>query len=130
MPLEVLIALVVCGIAGIAILTHLFGLSSRSVFEDEAAARAAWLREFPQLSPGEVTLATDRHAALVTTRKGPGLVWSFGADTTARLLTGARVSRDARGLVIRLPDYSAPRIRLSLDDDEAARWTTLTGDAA
>ena len=130
MSLGVLIALVVGGIAGIAILTHLFGLSARGRFEGEDDARAAWVREFPRIPARSVTLARDGHAALVATDQGPGLVWSFGADTTARLLYGARVTRTATGLDIRLPDITAPRITLRLDAGEAEAWARNFGERA
>ena len=122
MSLGVLIALVVGGIAGIAVLTHLFGLSERGRLASEEAARNAWAREFPRTPAGAVTLARDGRAALVATGMGPGLVWSFGADTTARFLSGARVTRTATGLDIRLSDITAPRVRLRLEADEAEAW--------
>ena len=37
---------------------------------------------------------------------------------------GARITRTRDGLLIRLPDYTAPRIRLVLDPDEAEAWLT------
>jgi hypothetical protein len=72
-----------------------------------------------------VVLSHDRHAALVETATGSGIVWPMGADTTARYLSGARITRTATGLRVDLPDYTAPRIHLALDDDEARRWPTL-----
>lgn len=122
MPLSILLPLVVLGIAGIAVLLHLLGLSRRAVLADEATARAAWLREFPSDAPARVMLCHDRSAALIETGKGRGVVWPVGADTTARYLTDARASPTKTGLRIDLPDYTAPRIHLTLDAGEAAEW--------
>ena len=130
MPLHILIALVVGGIAGIAALTWAFGLSGFRRLETEAEARVAWEREFPDIPVQSVTLGKAGAAALVTTPKGPGIVWSMGADTTARFLLGARIDRSRRGLTIRLPDYTAPTIRLTLDDSEAEAWASAIGEHA
>ena len=63
-------------------------------------------------------------AALIETEQGAGVAWPMGADSTARHLSGARIDRTSDGIVIRLPDFTAPRIRLRLDPDEAALWLT------
>lgn len=130
MPLGILLPLVVLGIAGIAVLLHLLGLSRRATLPDEAAARAAWLREFPCDAALHVTLCHDRSAALIATETGRGVVWPMGADTTARYLTGARARRTKTGLRLDLPDYTAPRIHLSLDPDEAAAWQDALKESA
>ncbi|SDN52942.1 hypothetical protein SAMN05216196_101809 [Lutimaribacter pacificus] len=124
MPLHILGILVVGGIAGVAVLLHLLGLSRVRRFGDEAAARAAWAAEFPDIPANRAVLCRNRAAALIETPQGPGVVWPMGADSTARFLTGARIARSRDGLTIRLPDYTAPRIRLTLDPDEAEAWLT------
>lgn len=122
MPLSILLPMVVLGIAGIAVLLHVLGLSHRAILADESAASRAWLREFPGHRPTRVILCQNRLAALVKTEQGYGVVWPMGADTTARYLTQAHITADAKGLRINLPDFTASRIGLSLDPDEAARW--------
>jgi hypothetical protein len=117
--------MVMFGIAGIAVLLHLMGWSRPAVLEDETAAKNAWLKEFPDDPPKRVVLSHDKHAALVETPKGRGVVWPMGADTTARYLDGARISLTSNGLRISLPDYTAPRILLTLDRDEAEQWPQL-----
>lgn len=130
MPLSILLPMVVLGIAGIAVLLHLLGLSQRARLTDEAAARAAWLREYPDDPPARVTLCRDRCAALVVTKRGRGVVWAVGADTTARHLDGARLKPVRGGLCIDLPDYTAPHIHLALEPDEAAAWQNALQETA
>ena len=129
MPLEILIALVVGGIAGIAVLTHLFGFSRSRTFEDDASARAAFAREFPDIPIREVHLSADLRAALLQTGAGPALVWAMGADSCARLLSEIRAEEAKHGLVLRLPDVTAPQVRLTLTPEERPLWQTLTGAA-
>ncbi len=125
MSLTILVPMVVLGIAGIALLLHVLGLSQRKLFGDVAEARVAWLDEFPEDVPTRVALSHDHLAALIDTEKGHGIVWPMGADSTARYLDGATVTRTATGLRIDLPDYTAPRIDLQLDAEEVASWPTL-----
>ena len=130
MPLEVLLPMVVVGIAGITLILHVLGLSRPARLADEAEARAAWLDEFAEDKPMTVTLSRDGRAALVKTSRGRGVVWPMGADTTARYLDGARVLHTQRGLRIDLPDYTAPRIHLTLDASEADMWSSEMERAA
>jgi hypothetical protein len=122
MPLPVLAILVVGGIAAIAVLTWAFGMAAPRRFADPAEARDAWLREYPALPPQDIVLCDSRTAALVETVRGPGLVWAMGADSAARLFVAARAERRRNGLRVHLPDYDAPRIDLSLTEDEARLW--------
>lgn len=125
MPLPVLIVLVVLGIAGIVLTIRASGLSQTRSFDTEADARAAWAREFPDLPAGTVTLTAKRAAALVMTAQGPGLVWPMGSHSTARLLTGAEARPSKGGLDLRLPDPTAPRLRLVLTPEETRAWARV-----
>lgn len=130
MPLSVLLPMVVIGIAGIALLLHRLGLSRPARLDCEAAAWAAWAREFPDDPARRATLASDRRGALIETETGRhGVVFVMGADTTARRLEGARLRQTAHGLRIDLPDFTAPHVTLALAPNEAARWPALTGAA-
>jgi hypothetical protein len=125
MPLSILLPMVIAGIAGIALLLHLLGLSKPALIADEAHARRAWLREYPDDPPLRVMLCRARSAALIETARGYGVVWPMGADTTARPLAGARLAATGSGLTLDLPDYTAPRIRLRLSPEEAAQWQAI-----
>jgi len=122
MPLEVLLVLVGAGIAGIALMLHLTGHSRRFRFDSDAVARAEWLRHWPGDRIDRTLLAANQRAALIRSAQGIGVVWAFGADTTARLLARATATQDSRGLILHLPDFTAPRIRLELTSDEARLW--------
>ena len=131
MPLSILLPLVVGGIAGIVVLLHILGLSRQAVISDADAAMAAWDDEFSTDPARATTLCRDGHAALIAAASGRhGIVFSIGADTTARYLDGAAVAQTRRGLRIDLPDFTAPHIHLTLDADEATRWPVLIGDSA
>lgn len=124
MPLDVLLVLVIGGIAAIALLLHGMGKSARRVMSAEDA-RAAWHRHFPDDSVTALYLARDGHAALVETEQGPGLLWAFGADTVARHLRDYDMIDHPKGLRIRFHDYASPGVTLTLDGDERAEWKRL-----
>ncbi|MEM8576789.1 MAG: hypothetical protein AAGF60_02975 [Pseudomonadota bacterium] len=121
MPLEILLVLVVGGIACIALALHLLGLSAAPGF-DAAGARDAWLRHFPQDAVTDAAPSRDGRAARIEAASGKGIVWRFGADSVARPLAGARAEPHKTGLILRLPDYAAPRVRLTLTPEEARAW--------
>ena len=121
MPLYILLVLVVGGIALIALLLHVLGKSRRTRLS-ESSARAAWTRHFPDEVARDVTLSQDRHAALIETQDGPGLLWAFGADTVARHLRDFDLKPGPDRLTVIFHDFTAPRVTLSLTGDERPRW--------
>jgi hypothetical protein len=129
MSLSVLLVLVAGGIAGIGILLHLLGLSEKRLFQDEQTVRRIWLAEYPGQVPTLIQISRNQHSALVTTPLGVGLVWSMGVDGAARLLLGAQVQASRAGLTVDLPDFTAPRIRLKLDTEEARQWRAAIEEA-
>ncbi|MEP2718545.1 hypothetical protein [Pseudophaeobacter sp.] len=132
MPLELLLILVVGGISAIALLLHLTGRSTPRVMND-AQARQAWLRQFPESPIADLTLARDGHAALIQPADAAaplGLVWSFGADSVARFLQEAELSPCTQGLRLRLHDFSAPQVLLHLTKPEIEDWQALISGQA
>jgi len=121
MPLEILLALVIGGIAGIALLLHLAGRSQRCILTPETAG-AAWLRHYPDDTPREIEVARDGHAALVLTDRGQGLIWAFGADTAARRLEDYDLIDRGDRLRVVFHDFTAPAVTLRLDDFERQHW--------
>lgn len=121
MPLDVLLVLVVGGISGIALLLHLSG-RSKLLYMTAEDARAAWHRHAPDDLIQEVTVASNGHAALVTTQQGMGLVWAFGADSVARPLHDFDLLDTRDGLRIAFHDFSAPEANLKLTEAERDIW--------
>ncbi|MFP4239851.1 MAG: hypothetical protein ACLFRZ_11170 [Rhodosalinus sp.] len=94
-------------------------MSRRAGLADPGAARAGWMREFPDHRVTEIGLLSEGHAALVTAAGGAWIVWTMGSDTVARRLAGARARRGAHRLILRFPDWGAPRLALRVTEDEA-----------
>lgn len=124
MPLEILLVLVVGGIAGITLLLHLTGKSRLSVLTPETAPDQ-WLRHFPDDTVIDATIAHDGHAALVRTETGAGLIWSFGADTAARHLMDFDWLDHPDGIEVQFHDFGTPRVILRLDETERRHWRHL-----
>ncbi|QPH52361.1 hypothetical protein [Pontivivens ytuae] len=127
MPLDILIALVVLGIAGIVALVHFTGGSARRSFADGGEVHDAWLEDWPQDPPRGVDLSSDGRAAIVELAKGEtGLIWVFGADTVSIRLAAGDI-HDIRlhpgGLSIRLNRFETPSLTVTLDAASVALWT-------
>lgn len=127
MPLTVLVALVIGGVGGIALLLHLSGRSRRCVLTSETA-EAAWLRQFPGDRVAEATVSKDGHAALILTERGLGLLWAFGADTVARRLENFDLIDKGDRLRVVFRDFTAPAVTLALDAFERRHWLNRMQD--
>ena len=121
MPLWLLLALVVGGIAGITAALHMLGLS-RTAPMSEADARAAWARHFPDDPAQTLTLNRKGTLARIETKHGRALLWRFGADSVARYLGTHTLTESPAGIALRFNDFTAPRLTLSLDPEERAAW--------
>ncbi|MEX0305799.1 MAG: hypothetical protein AB3N12_00300 [Ruegeria sp.] len=128
MPLEILLILVVGGIAGVTLLLHLTGKSRLHVLTSETA-QEQWQRHFPDDIVIDVTVAHDSHTALVRTETGAGLLWSFGADTVARHLREFDWLEHPEGFEFRFHDFSTPRVIIHLDETERQHWQQLMDPA-
>ncbi len=124
MPLEILLVLVVGGIAGITMLLHLTGRSDRRVLTQDVA-RDDWLRHFPDDVVVDVTVSHDALSALVRTETGPGLLWSFGADTVARHLLDFDWIEHPKGFEFQFHDFATPSALIHLDEMERRHWRHL-----
>lgn len=124
MPLEILLVLVVGGIGAITVMLHLTGRSQRRVLTHETA-RAEWQRHFPEDEVVDVTVSHDGYAALVRTGSGPGLLWSFGADTVARHLLDFDWIENPKGFEFQFHDFATPKVLIHLDEIERQHWQNL-----
>ncbi len=121
MSLNILLMLVIGGIVVIALLLHLLGKSRLTVLSEEDA-RSAWHRHFPDDEILGLIVAGDGHAALVQTGQGPGLLWSFGADTVARHLRDFDLLEEPDHLKVIFHDFTAPSATLHLSETERPVW--------
>ncbi|MBK0327669.1 hypothetical protein I5535_10190 [Rhodobacteraceae bacterium F11138] len=121
-----LLIVVIGGIGSIILLLHLTGRSRKRELTPEDA-RTAWHRHFPEDQIHDVIVSRDGHSGLVTTDQGPGLIWSFGADTAARHLRNFDFVEKTNGQAIRFHDFTAPRVDLHLAEPELDRWRQIMG---
>lgn len=121
MPLYVLIILVVIGVGSIVMALHMLGFSRAQPW-NETQARAAWMRQYPELTPDALLLAKSGRAALVICQDRRGLVWQIGIDSTAQLLNGHAVQDITGGLRLNFDDFGMANVTVSLDDTEKSLW--------
>lgn len=121
MPLEILLPVVILGIAGIGVMLHLTGQSRGFALGDVPTARQQWERHWPGARIAALDLAGG--AALVVDQHGPGLLRPFGADTVAPRI--AELTETPEGLRADFHDFAAPPVTLRLDPDARTRWLTL-----
>lgn len=122
MPLEIFATIVVLGITAVIVLIHFMGFSRKFLIDSDETARSQWLRHWPDDTVSEVHRASEGHAALIESNEGPGLLWSFGADTTARRVASAKISPCDKGLRFDLHDFTAPHVTIRLTPDEMQLW--------
>lgn len=130
MPLDVMIPMVVIGIAGIGVLTYLLGWAKPVSFAVPEDAMRAWAENFPDgPAPTSAAVAGDGRAALVETEEGPGLIWPMGQDCAARLLKDAQVSPTKAGLRVDFHDFGTPPVPVVLDGlHDAEAWRAILTD--
>ena len=130
MPLVVLLPLVIVGVALIVALVRIFAPTAPLIFADIQTATDVWNHRRPRNAARQVFLNARKTHALVTTDKGAGLVWSFGVDPVTRLFTQETTWREKNGLlIISTGDFTAPRIRIPLEDARQRRqWTQILED--
>lgn len=122
MSLGLFAAIVVIGITGVIALIHFLGFSRKFQIDSDETAQTQWLRQWPDDTVKGLFRAQEGHAALIESQNGPGLLWSFGADTTARHIKTADMTQCETGLVFNLHDFTAPHVTITLGPDEAKLW--------
>lgn len=127
MPLNILLPIVVVGIVAIVVLIWVLNPTPRLVFRSKADVVEIWNRRNPNAEARSVVLNPDNSAALVTTRAGAGLVWSFGADAVTRPFQRSSECADtADGLVIKSHDFTAPKILIRLPRaSDRVKWRAI-----
>jgi len=115
MPLDILLPMVVVGIAVIVLLIRVLRPTPPFRMRDRDDAIAIWNRHNPDDPARSVLLGPDRASALIETARGRGIIWGLGADPVTRHLRRDAECRETdRGLIIKSGDFTAPAIRLYL----------------
>ena len=132
-PLELLLVMVVLGVALVVGLTHVGG-GSRGRPLSEAEALACFQAEYPEAGLTKVVVDTKGGVALLwgdgpepgVVRSGEkiGVVLAFGWGRVVRLLGPGDV-RGVEGTVVRLRDPGLPEFRVELGGDWAERLLAL-----
>lgn len=128
MPLSILIPAGVAGLAAIALLLQLSTRAPRAL-PDLETARKIWLRRFPGDPIREVILSHDRHAALILSEEGSGLLWTYRSGTQARRLEDYDLIDEGTALRVIFHDATGTETTLRLDDFERRRWRGLISGA-
>lgn len=125
MPLPILAATVVIGLALILLAVRVFLGGTPARFKTAGDAESAWLREQPSAPVQDIRLSDDGAAALLTLSDGgAGLVWKMGADSAARPVTAQTSVRNTpEGLRISWPGLDTAALRIRLQDRQIrADW--------
>ncbi|MDK3016960.1 hypothetical protein [Pseudodonghicola flavimaris] len=119
--------IVILTAAALALLTVLLNLAGRPrrMRLDDDAARRAWADSHPGDAIRQVTLSTDRRAALLLTDQGPVLVWAAGREIVARRLRDFDLVDEGRAIRVIFRDYATPAAELRLDAFERQHWLNL-----
>jgi len=116
-------------IAAIVGLVHWLGRSIKARLDSAEAAKALFQVEFPEARIAEIGLTGAGDGALLALEGGNaiGLVMALGANWLVRMVEPqnfgtASVTRDGK-IVLRLTDFTAPRLTLDLGTaQQAALW--------
>ena len=125
MDLTLLVAMVVVGVSGVVLIVHLTGGSRRARLDGEAAARARFGVDFPDLGVETVHLTAAADAAFLALGDGRvGIVQAIGD----KFLTRVVAARDLAGaprvtgatLTLRLKDFTWKGGAFTFADEETA----------
>ena len=129
MPLWLLGTIVVVGLAAIWIIMRVFGFNRTLTLTHELAAEE-FATDNPGLVPEDIILAKSGKSALIHAGGSTYLLWVMGVDVATQNLAKARVADAPDGLTLRLPDFAAPRVSLTLTPDEKSTWKLMIEGAA
>lgn len=131
MPLQVLLPLVVIGIAAIVLLIRAMRPTPQLTFASPAQAKDIWNHRNHDCEATGARLNNAQTHALIQTRQGVGLLWAFGADPVTRHFRPPVACRQtSKGLRLVTHDFTAPLIDIPLTDEKNryAWLQILSGD--
>jgi hypothetical protein len=129
MPIEILGAMVVVGLAVAILAVRFSGLSKPARIGTADQAMERFRQDYPDETVSDCRLTANRDAAFLRlTSGGVGLVTAFGAKYVTRYLAAgkARTKRQGSRLELILYDFTWPRARAEfaspLDAETVAGW--------
>ncbi len=127
MPLQVLLPLVVIGITAIVLLIRAMRPTPPLTFASPDQAKAVWNHRNHALEATSARLNSAHTHALIQTRHGIGLLWSFGVDPVTRHFSPPVACRQTtKGLRLVTHDFTAPIIDIPLTDtDIRTTWQAI-----
>ncbi|NOX39505.1 MAG: hypothetical protein GXP05_03055 [Alphaproteobacteria bacterium] len=127
MPLQVLLPLVVIGITAIVLLIRAMRPTPPLTFATTDQAKAVWDHRNHDHEATRAHLNLAQTHALIETRQGIGLLWSFGVDPVTRHFRPPVACRQTtKGLRLVTHDFTAPIIDIPLTDrDIRTTWQQL-----
>ena len=127
-PLPILLTIIVVGIAGALLFTHLLGWSQPARIADAQAALARFRLDHPEAVCSHSWVAADGSAALLQLDDKIGLVFVIGDRMAVRKLGSgslASVRTDPTHAHLKLRDPGFPRASLPMPaSDERQAWLT------
>lgn len=133
MSLGLLVVMVVVGVSGVVLIVHLTGGSRRARLADEAAARARFGVDHPDLAIVAVHLTKEGDAAFLALDDGHvGIVAAIGDRFLTRLVRAPDLAAPPRVagavLLLRFRDFTWPGGSFTFDrEDEARAVAALLG---
>ncbi|MCB1456706.1 MAG: hypothetical protein KDJ48_07960 [Nitratireductor sp.] len=138
MPLTILVPMILIGLALVAIAMRLLGLSKQASISAIGEAISVLRTDYPDALVEEAILASNGKAAILKLEDGSaGLVEAMGDRFITRILAQKDVRQVERkgecDLVLRLADFTLPRLTLTFAEPKAAlkaaTWLTGNQDA-
>lgn len=124
MPIEILAAMVVAGLAIAIGAVYLAGLSKPAKLSDAGQAKARFAEDYPRESVAECRLTAASGAAFLRLDSGRiGLVTAFGAKFVTRLFEPPQIRAETDGDTLRLaaPDFTFRQTSFVFADAAEAR---------
>jgi len=134
MSLEILVAMVVAGLAIAIGAVYLAGLSKPARLADAGQAKARFALDYPREVVADCRLTAARDAAFLRLESGRiGVVAAFGAKFVTRLVESQQVQVGERNdeLDLEMGDFTFPhpRVRFAKSNDTALVASWMKGNA-
>lgn len=117
MTIWIALVVIAAGITGVVLLVHLTGGSEPAHLVKRAEVIAMWNSQFPETPAKNAVLEPAGLAALIDLENGgTGLLWAFGNHVVGRVLNTGSLRTDKDHLYLTLPDFTAPRLSIEINE--------------